>query len=128
HVGRARRICGPHCPLGVRKDQEAARASGDSLGGPRRVATLYREERDGAVGAVGEGLSEAQQVVHPRGVIEEEYRGSPARFGVETGRRAILAGQDKIRSSLTSAERSRRGRHGCPLHVACIGGWPRWVK
>ena len=87
-------------------------------GGHRRSATLHREERDGAGGAVGEGLSEAQQVVHRRGVIEEEDRGSPARVGVETGRRTILAGQDKIRSSLTSAERSRRGLHGCPLPVA----------
>jgi hypothetical protein len=127
-VGCARTIRGPHRPLGVGKDQEAARASGENLRGHRRGATLHREERDGAVGAVGEGLSEAQQVVHPRGVIEEEDRGSPTRLGVETGRRAILAGQDKIRSSLTSAERSRRGRHGCPLHVACIGVWTRWVK
>jgi len=84
-----------------------ARAFGENLRGHRRGATLHREERDGTVGAVGEGLSEAQQFVHILGVIEEEDRGSPARVGVETDRPAILAGQDKIRSSLTSAERSR---------------------
>ena len=117
-VGRARTIRSPHRPLGVCKDQEAARASGDNLRGHRRGATLHREERDAAVGAVGEGRSEAPQFVHVLGVIEEEYGGSPARFGVETGRRAILARQDKIRRSLTPAERSRRGMHGYPLRAA----------
>ena len=94
-----------------------ARASGENLGSSPGYRCTAKSEI--VLPAPSVRPQRSAQFVHTIGVRRGVLRVSRPLWR-RKGRRAILAGQDKIRNSLTSAERSRRGMHGCPLHVACV--------